>query len=126
MPLQPGLTGVAEILVGESDTATAMGSGDVPVLGTPRLLALAEQATVRAVAGALEPGTTTVGYRVHLEHRSPTALGEKVRAEAVLEAVEGTTLSFRVAVNDGRGPVGHGSITRVVVNRDRFLARLQG
>jgi fluoroacetyl-CoA thioesterase len=119
--IEPGLTGAADLMVSESDTASAFGSGDVPVLGTPRLLALAEQATVAAVAPALEPGTTTVGYRVQIEHVTPTPVGQKVRAEATLELVEGRRLTFRVTVNDGHGLVGAGRITRVVVNREEFL-----
>lgn len=121
MPFEPGLTGSAEALVGDADTAMALGSGDVPVLGTPRLLALAELATVRAVAGELEPGKTTVGYRVEIEHLAPTPVGEQVRAEAVLERVEDAQLVFRVTVDDPGGRVASGTITRVLVNRDRFL-----
>jgi predicted thioesterase len=122
--LAPGLSAVIEHVVVGSDTSIALGSGDVPVLGTPRLLALAEEATVAAVAGALEPGSTTVGYRVTLEHRAPTAVGEKVSAEAVLAEVDGRSLVFRVTVTDGRGPIGEATVTRVVVDRAGFLERL--
>jgi predicted thioesterase len=121
--IAPGLTGYAELVVSESDTSSAFGSGDVPVLGTPRLLALVEQASVRALAPSLEPGQTTVGYRVQIDHVAPTPLGQKVRAEAVLEQVEGRRLTFRVSVSDGHGLIGAGRITRVVVERDRFLEK---
>ena len=124
MVLTPGLSAGIEIVVAEGDTAIALGSGDVPVLGTPRLLALAEEATVAAVAPALDPTATTVGHRVELEHLSATPLGGKVRAEAVLAAVEGRNLTFEVTVSDGKGPVGKVTITRVVVDRARFLERL--
>jgi predicted thioesterase len=117
---------VAELVVSAADTAVAMGSGDVPVLATPRVVALAEQATVDAVADALEPGMTTVGYRVQIDHLAPTAAGEKVKAEATLEAVDGRRLVFRVAVNDDRGLVAAGRITRVLVDRDRFLEKVDG
>ncbi len=124
MVLAPGLSASIEHVVVETDTAIALGSGDVPVLGTPRLLALAEEATVAAVAEALDAGSTTVGYRVALEHRSPTAVGEKVRAEAVLAEVDGRNLVFRVTVSDGTGPVADATITRVVVDRAGFVFRL--
>ncbi|MGH8990807.1 MAG: thioesterase family protein [Acidimicrobiia bacterium] len=125
MVLAPGLSAAVTLVVAEPDTSIALGSGDVPVLGTPRLLALAEEATVAAVTPALDPGTTTVGHRITLEHRSPTPVGGKVRAEAVLAEVDGRSLTFRVTVSDGNGPIGEATITRVVVDRTRFLERLR-
>ena len=75
-----GASAQLELTVTDADTAQAIGSGDVPVLGTPRVLALAEAATVRALARRLETGTTTVGSRVELEHRAPTPVGRTVIA----------------------------------------------
>ncbi|MGH8974252.1 MAG: thioesterase family protein [Acidimicrobiia bacterium] len=124
MVLAPGLSATVELVVADGDTATALRSGDVPVLGTPRVLALAEEATVAAVAGALDPAATTVGHRVTLEHRTPTPVGARVRAEAVLVEVDGRNLTFQVAVADERGPIGEATITRVVVDRARFLEKL--
>jgi predicted thioesterase len=121
MPVRAGLSAIAKMVVTEGDTATALSTGDVPVLATPRVVTLAEEATVQAVAGDLEAGTTTVGYRVQLDHLAPTAVGGQVHAEAILENVEGRRLTFRVSVSDGRGLVAAGRITRVVVERDRFL-----
>ena len=71
-------------MVADSDTARALGSGDVAVLGTPRVVALVEQAAVEALQGALPAGTTTVGMRVQLDHLRPTAVGVTVVAYAVL------------------------------------------
>jgi len=112
-------------VVGEVDTAIAARSGDVPVLATPRLLALVEEAAVAAVDGHLEPGRTTVGMRVQLDHLAPTAVGSEVRAEAVLEKVEGPRLTFTFSAHDGRGLVGVGRVTRVIVGRERFLEKLR-
>jgi len=106
-----------------ADTAAEVGSGDVPVLATPRVVALAEQATVEAVAGALPAGHTTVGYRVQLTHLAPSPVGANVRADVVLESIEGRRLSFRVSVTDGRGLVAAGYVTRVVVERERFIEK---
>ena len=125
MSLGPGLSATVTLVVEETDTAMAMGSGDVPVLATPRLIALAEQASVEALAEELKEGTTSVGYEVQLAHLSPTPVGGKVIAEATLESMEGRRLTFRVSVSDARGLVAAGRVTRVVVMRDRFIERAQ-
>lgn len=110
----------------EPDTALFMGSGDVPVLSTPRVVALAEQAACEAVAGVLDPGITTVGSEVQLTHLAASPIGREVTAEAMLESAEGRKLAFRVTVSDARGLVAVGRIHRVVVVRDRFLERADG
>jgi predicted thioesterase len=125
MAPSPGLSARATLLVGPDDTAEVIGSGDVPVLSTPSVVALAERASVEAVAGRLEPGTTTVGYEVQLTHLAPTPVGSQVGAEATLESVDGRRLVFRVSVSDARGLVAVGRVTRVVVQRDRFLERVR-
>jgi len=125
MSIGPGLSATVTLVVEETDTALAMGSGDVPVLATPRLIALAEQASVEALAEGLREGTTSVGYEVQLAHLSPTPVGGKVIAEATLESIEGRRLTFRVSVSDARGLVAAGRVTRVVVMRDRFIERAQ-
>jgi len=125
MPLAPGLTASVTLVVDDADTALALGSGDVPVLGTPRVIALAEQASIVAIGNELPEGRTTVGYQVQLAHLTPTPVGGTVVAEATLEQVEGRRLTFRVSVNDARGLVAAGRITRVVVERARFIDRAQ-
>jgi predicted thioesterase len=126
MPLRPGLSAAVELEVTDGDTALALATGDVPVLATPRVVTLAEEATVLAVDGQLGDGTTSVGYRVQLDHLAPTAVGGKVRAEATLEAIEGRRLTFRVSVSDGHGLVAAGRITRVIVERARFMEKAAG
>jgi predicted thioesterase len=111
--------------VQEADTARALGSGDLPVLGTPRLIALAEEATVMAARGQLTEGQTTVGTRVRFDHLRATPLGGRVTATAELVYEDGRLLRFSVAAQDAEGRlVGEGEITRVVVDAERFLARL--
>ena len=122
--LRPGLTGRATLVVGDQDTATALRSGDVPALATPRVVALCEEATCNAVAGALPEGQTSVGNTVQFNHLAPSPIGAGVTAEATLEKVEGRRLSFTVSVTDANGLVGAGRVTRVVVERERFLKRL--
>ncbi|WP_433227847.1 thioesterase family protein [Actinomadura formosensis] len=125
MELKAGLRAETSLVVGEEDTAVHAGSGDVPVLGTPRLVALAEAATVEAVAGRLAGGRTSVGTRVEMRHLAASPVGARVTVEAVLEEVDGKRLVFGVRAVDERGAVGDGRIERVVVDRERFLARLQ-
>jgi predicted thioesterase len=108
-------------MVTDADTAVAFRSGDVPVLGTPRLIALCEEAALAAVADDVPPGHTTVGMRVQIDHLAATAVGSEVAAEATLERVEGRRLTFTVSVSDHCGLVAAGKITRVLVETDRFL-----
>jgi len=121
--LQAGLVGKAEMTVTDADTALALRSGEVPVLGSPRLVALCEEAACAAVGGRLDEGHTTVGSGIQFHHLAPTPVGEVVTAEATLEKIEGRRLSFTVSANDGAGLVGAGRMTRVVVETDAFLAK---
>ena len=104
----------------EDDTAFAVGSGEVQVLATPRVLALAEGATVAALAGALGAGSTTVGTRVELDHVAPSPVGAEVTATADLVEVSGRRLTFTVRVTQDGREVARGRITRAVVDRARF------
>ena len=119
-----GLRGAARTQVAAEETAAALGSGDVPVYGTPSLVALLETAAVDAVAGQLGPGETTVGTWIEVTHLAATPIGMEVRAEATLTAVDGRTLSFAVVAFDGREKVGEGRHRRMIVARDRFLAKV--
>jgi fluoroacetyl-CoA thioesterase len=116
----PGRRAKVELTVGEADTALAMGSGDVPVLATPRVLALAEQAAVQAIGTCLPEGKTSVGSWVELEHLTPTRVGATVVAEAVLLGVHGRRLEFTIAVREGDEEVAHVRHRRVIVSRARF------
>lgn len=125
MAPQPGLAASVELVVTDADTAAALRSGDVPMLATPRVVALAEEASCAAIADDLDPGTTSVGMRVQLDHLVPTPVGQTVRAEATLERVEGRRLTFTVSVSNERGLLAAGKLTRVIVNRGRFLEKAQ-
>lgn len=123
MPLQPGLAAKAVLDVSEGDTAINLHTGEVPVLGTPRLIALCEEASLQAIAGQVPAGRTTVGMRVQLDHLAPTAVGHPVTAEARLDKVEGRRLTFSVSASDDRGLVAAGKVTRVVVDIDKFMEK---
>lgn len=126
MPLHPGLSAEVVLTVTDADTALAIGSGTVPVLATPRVVALCEQTSVKAVENDLAPGTTTVGMRVQLDHLAPTPVGQTVSCEATLESMAGRRVTFTVSVNDARGLVAAGKITRVIVDTERFLEKANG
>jgi fluoroacetyl-CoA thioesterase len=125
--LAVGLRATVRAAVTEADTAAAMGSGDVPVLATPRLLALAEAAAFSAVAPQLAGGLTTVGTSVSLEHRRASPLGAEIVVEAELTEVDGSRLVFsfiaRVDGTDDDVVLGAGTVERVVLDRARFIAR---
>jgi fluoroacetyl-CoA thioesterase len=126
MQVQPGVAARVELTVTDADTAQALGSGDVPVLGTPRVLALAEAATVAALAPRMDSGTTTVGTHVEIDHVAATPVGRRVTALAVLAKVDGRRLHFDIVVRDGEDLVAEGRVERVVVDRQRFLAKAFG
>jgi fluoroacetyl-CoA thioesterase len=119
---EPTDSATIETVVTRADTARALGSGDVEVLGTPRALALAEAATVKAAAASLTPGQTTVGTHVELDHLAPTGVGATVRAEATLVYRAGTRLTFDVRVIQEDRTVATGRITRAIVDKARFQA----
>jgi predicted thioesterase len=121
-----GLSARVELTVTDADTAQALGSGDVPVLGTPRVLALAEAASVAATATRMAPGMTTVGVRVELDHRVATPVGRTVVAQAKLAKVDGRRLLFEVTVTDHGQVVADGRVERALVDRRRFMARAFG
>jgi predicted thioesterase len=113
--------------VGDADTAAAVGSGDVPVLATPRLLEWLEAATVAALEGSLPDGATSVGTRVDLEHVAPSPVGATITVRAEITAVDGRLVRFDVeALHPDGEVVAHGRITRVAVDRARFLERSSG
>ncbi|GGM58765.1 thioesterase [Micromonospora sonchi] len=121
--LVPGLTARVELTVTDADTAQAVGSGDVPVLGTPRVLALAEAATVAATTRHLPVGSTTVGTRVELHHLAATPIGRTVAALARLTTVDQRRLVFEVAVTEDGRTVATGEVERILVDRHRFIER---
>ena len=120
-----GLRATARAEVTDSDTAAALGSGDVPVLGTPRLLALAEAAAMAAIAPVLAEGQTSVGTAVSLEHKRPSRIGAEIEVEAELSEITGRRLVFVfIAYGEGTGEdavIGAGSIERVLVDREHFV-----
>ena len=123
--MENGLTHTSTLTVEERHLAARIGSGDLEVLATPVMMSLMENAAMEAVKDALDEGATTVGGFISASHLKPTALGRTITATAVLESVEGRKLTFKVTAQDGDGLIGEGTHIRFVVDRRKFMSKLQ-
>ncbi len=123
--LENGLSATVRTTVVEENTARTMGSGDLAVFATPAMVALMEHAAMTAVAAALPEGSTTVGSEMNCSHIKPSKLGAVITATAVLTAIEGRKLTFTVGASDEQGIIGEGVHIRFIVDRERFMAKLQ-
>lgn len=123
--MEIGAKSTSTLVVTEQLTATVMGSGDLPVLATPAMIALMENAAMKTVAAALPDDQTTVGSLMNASHLKPTAVGDTVSATATLVAIEGRKLTFRVEALDSEGVIGEGDHVRYIVSREKFLAKLK-
>jgi predicted thioesterase len=121
--LSVGLCAQAELDVTEDDTALAVGSGDVPVLATPRLVALCDEAACEALRPELAPGQTSVGFRVEVTHLVPVLVGSRVTAVAAFERADGKRLVFNVTVTDKCGLIAAGKVVRVLVETSTFMEK---
>ncbi len=121
--LTPGLISEVETIVTEMDTAEHLGSGLVPVFGTPALVGLMENAAVHALEGHLLSGQTSVGGRIDVRHLAATPVGMRVRARAELVEVEGRRLAFRIEAWDEVEQIGQATHERFVVDVERFVKK---
>lgn len=122
--VEKGLKSESRTVVSAENVAATMGSGDMQVFATPAMVALMENAAMNAVAGVLEPGTSTVGVEMSVSHVKASPVGAEVTASAVLTEVDGRKLTFEVRAWDGKGTIGEGRHVRFIVDRERFLAKL--
>ena len=122
--MKEGLSHTSHLVVSQSDTALSLGSGDMEVLATPRMIALMENAAMLAVAPVLAPGETTVGGQISVSHLKPSAVGATVSATAVLTRVEGRMLTFALSASEGDKHIGEGTHIRFIVGREKFLSAL--
>lgn len=120
-----GLTYTSSTMVTDKNSADAMGSGSMPVLATPAMIALMENAAMMAVADVLPEGCVTVGSAVNVEHIRPTGVGTSVSATAHLVAVDGRKLTFEVVAVDVGGTIGKGTHVRYIVDSAKFMAKIQ-
>lgn len=122
--MEKGLTYTSQTEVTPTNTALALGSGDLEVFATPALTALMENAAMNAVKNELPQRSTTVGAMIQTTHVKPSAKGETVWATAVLTEAEGRKLTFKVTAKDTKGIIGEGIHIRYIVDRERFLSKL--
>ena len=123
--VKPGLTGSADLTVGEEHTAPSVGSGAIHVLGTPVMINLMEAAALAAAEHLLPAGHQSLGIHLDVSHLAATPVGMKVRATAEVTEVEGNRIKFRVAAHDDADLIGEGTHERVVVNVERFDRRVR-
>ena len=119
-----GLKHTSELTVTDAVSAIRMGSGAMPVLATPAMLALMENAAMLAVAGKLPEGCTTVGGHIESSHLKPSKIGDKLSATAEVTKVEGKKIEFKVSAYSGAVLLGEGTHLRFIVDRERFMSKL--
>ena len=122
--VEVGLKHTSELTVTDAVTAIRMGSGDMPVLATPAMMALMENAAMLAVADDLPEGSTTVGGHIASSHLRPSKIGDVVRAVAEVTKVDGRKIEFKVSAYSGDVLLGEGTHLRFVVDRERFMSKI--
>jgi predicted thioesterase len=122
--VEVGLKHTSELTVTDAVTAVRMGSGDMPVLATPAMMALMENAAMLAVADELPGGSTTVGGHIASSHLRPSKIGDVVRAIAEVTKVDGRKIEFKVSAYSGDVLLGEGTHLRFVVDRERFMSKI--
>ena len=122
--IETGLKHTSELTVTEDVTAMVIGSGDMPVLATPMMMALMENAALLAVKDKLPEGQTTVGGHIESSHLKPSKIGDVVRAEAEVTKVDGKKIEFRVSAYCDKTLLGEGTHLRFIVDREKFMSRL--
>ena len=123
--MYPGLTGKSEMVVKAGDLVSRLGEMNVDVLSTPRLIQLLEAAALEAIEGFLLPGQITLGSLLKIRHLSPTPLGMKVTAHAVLKEVDEKRLLFLVDAHDELEKIAEGEHERILVSQERFLQKIE-
>ncbi len=122
--IEIGLKHTSEITVTDAVTAIKIGSGDMPVLATPAMMALMENAAMLAVASELPEGSTTVGGHIESSHLKPSKIGDNVSATAVVTKVDGKKIEFKISAYSGNTLLGEGTHLRFIVDKERFMSKL--
>ncbi len=124
MELTKGLSAQSTTVVTEANTAATLGSGDLAVFATPAMIALMENAAMKAVAEALAEGSTTVGTEMNATHIKASGLGAEIIATAVVAEVDGRKITLNVGARDGESLIGEGVHTRFIVDREKFMSKI--
>jgi predicted thioesterase len=120
----PGLTGKSEIVVRNEDLVSQLGDVEVDVLSTPRVVQLMEEAAIEAIRKFIPSDQLSLGTQVKIKHLSPTPLGLKVVAHALLKEVNKNRLLFLIDVHDEVEKVAEGEHERILVSKERFLQKV--
>lgn len=121
--LKEGVSFKSKATVGKNNTALELGSGDMDVFATPAMIALMENAAMRAVSAFLPEGSTTVGSLINVSHIKPSGLGEHIEATATLTEIENRKLTFTVTASDSEAIIGKGTHIRYIVDKEKFLSK---
>ncbi|MFI3303504.1 MAG: thioesterase family protein [Rikenellaceae bacterium] len=124
MELKIGLSAQSKTVVNTTNTALTLGSGDLEVFATPAMIALMENAAMKAVAEAIPEGSTTVGTEMNATHIKASALCAEIVATAVVTTIEGRKITLNVGARDGESLIGEGVHTRFIVDREKFMSKL--
>lgn len=119
-----GLKHTSELTVSEAQTAVQLGSGDMPVLATPAMMALMEKAAMLAVADELPNGCTTVGGYIESSHLKPSKIGDKITATAEVTRIDGKKIEFKISAYSGDTMLGEGTHLRFIVDQERFMSKI--
>lgn len=122
--MQPGLKYTSIIKVTYNHTAISHGSGDLEVFATPAMVALMENAAMKAVEKEIPEDSTTVGASINTTHIKPSAIDEIIKATSELIAVEGRKLTFKIIAEDSKGIIGEATHVRYIVHREKFMSKL--
>ena len=122
--LKVGLKHTSEQTVSEAQTAVQLGSGDMPVLATPAMMALMENAAMLAVADELPNGCTTVGGYIESSHLKPSKIGDKITATAEVTRIDGKKIEFKISAYSGDTMLGEGTHLRFIVDQERFMSKI--
>lgn len=122
--MEVGIKGYSETVVSKENTAASVGSGLLEVFSTPSMVGLMENASKASVAPFLEPGQSTVGMRLEIDHLAPTPIGVKVWAESELIEISGKILTFKVSAYTDVEKIGEGIHKRCIITTEKFLSRM--
>lgn len=121
--LTVGIKGKTETIVSEANSAKTLGSGTLDVFGTPAMVALMEETSLKSVAPYLDEGCGTVGISLNVTHDAPTPFGMKVWCESELTEIDGRKLVFQVTAYDAKGKIGGGRHERFIIQNEKFQAK---
>jgi fluoroacetyl-CoA thioesterase len=124
--IPPGATGSFALTVAREHLASQFKDASLPpVLATPIMIMMMENAALDAVRAYLDPGESAVGSAINVRHLAATAVGHRVTAAAVVTNVTGRKIEFAVSARDETREIGNGTHERTVVDVRRLMERLE-